>query len=360
MSRLIEPFAEYLAPGATPSFRSLQMSDGVRVAVQIATPGGAVCGDVLVVAGLGGQTCDWKAQLRSWSAAVRVSWLPSREKATTHYHTAPSAAMLTLSRLAADLYEVVEQLGLVDGGYDLVVASINANALLEAWPRLTRRPARLLLVTPNLRFAIGPLARLALRRVPRRRWAESLALCLAGAWLTRHGGAAAERQRVHRCLRALDLRLVRPLLLSLSGYRFPYDVLGEIAVPVTVVGAADDYVHPEARLVAEAGEWPYLELRQYPDRGGAIAACLDWSAVPQPVPAAATAALPVEATPAPAPLPAAAGHLHQQRMLGHHGTGRRGASLPAAGPLSADDHPREEKGDAAMGAGTAHGTTRAG
>jgi pimeloyl-ACP methyl ester carboxylesterase len=214
-------------------------------------PDASPTGQLVFLPGWSSMRSTWDATLHALSSDWEIVYVETREKPSSVLERLPGA--LALPRFVDDLVGVVQNFAFSDGRYTLAGSSLGGTVALEALPRLTPKPERLILLAPNARFHMprltGPLLRYTAS------WAEPAAALLVRLYITRvrlRGSDPDHARRFIDGFRSGDVWKSRALAQQLLNYRMDLQRLSNIDTPTIAVGSATDTLHnPEgARAIA--------------------------------------------------------------------------------------------------------------
>jgi pimeloyl-ACP methyl ester carboxylesterase len=214
-------------------------------------PDASPVGQLVFLPGWSSVRATWDPTLLALSSDWEIVYVETREKPSSTLERVPDA--LALSRFVDDLVGVVDAFDLSDGGYVLAGSSLGGTVALEALPRLTRTPQRLILLAPNARFYMPRVAGPLLRYTAS--WAEPAAALLVRLYMTRvrlRGSDPDHARRFVDGFRSGDVWKNRALAHQLLSYRMDMQRVSTIDTPTIVVGSATDTLHDTqgARAIA--------------------------------------------------------------------------------------------------------------
>ncbi|MGX1884891.1 alpha/beta fold hydrolase [Streptomyces sp. NPDC055287] len=243
--------------GLTVDERTHELPDGrlraTRISLLDSRPSNA---PVLFVSGWGSTPHTWRRFVPFLSASAQVHYLETREKSSSQLSRRASMAVSAVSRDIADYANHTFS----GGHYGLVAASTGANAVLEAWDGLQKKPQWLVLILPHADIPI-PRSMTLLRFLPRP--CLKLVAPVATSFMRNFrlsNVEKAQQEGLFEALRMVDMAKMRDSAVAWRAYHLNPEKLEAIDVPTLVVGAADDRFHPYGAIQQIASRLPAAVL----------------------------------------------------------------------------------------------------
>ena len=128
----------------------VDVDDGTRLRILTTKPSNAeVDLPLVLVPGMGSIPWGWDVVLMGLKEFMPIYYLETREKKSSK---PPKNARFTIERMARDLKQVIEQLGLNDEKYFLMGSSMGGSVIVEALRTHLVTPLGTILVGPTLKF----------------------------------------------------------------------------------------------------------------------------------------------------------------------------------------------------------------
>ncbi len=247
-SILPDNFADYCAPGTKYTEKMVSVSDNVQLRVIEFHPKKTTKHPtVLFIPGWISLMKGWKVVLMEMTKDFHIIYVETREKITSQVI---GKAEFSVEAIAQDIVTLADIYKLEKDKYIIFGSSLGGTSILETYKDLTQTPLCFALLGPNAEY-----------RTP---WWGKLLIYIIWPglynklrpfikWYLRKFRLDIETDRAQyekycNALDAADPKKLKPGALALSKYKV-WDILGNIDLPVLIIGASKDLLHEPQNLI---------------------------------------------------------------------------------------------------------------
>lgn len=247
-SILPDNFADYCAPGTRFTEKMVSVSDNVKLRVIEFHPKKATKQPtVLFIPGWISLMKGWKIVLNEMTKDFHIIYAETREKITSKVN---GKAEFSVEAIAQDIVTLVDIYKLQKNEYIIFGSSLGGTSILESYKDLHQIPLCFALLGPNAEYRTPWWGKLLMRII----WPGLYnALRPFIKWYLRKFRLDIETDRAQyekycNALDAADPKKLKPGALALSTYKV-WDILGNIDLPVLIIGASKDLLHEPQNLI---------------------------------------------------------------------------------------------------------------
>ncbi|MCB0279434.1 MAG: alpha/beta hydrolase [Calditrichaeota bacterium] len=210
----------------------------------------------------------WISQLGSWryflpkvTEKLNLIYMETREKSSSRIN---SSTTFSINDISNDIVNVINHFDLRENEYVLAGSSLGATSILEAVPKLSKKPLGLVLILPNSDFGLPKYAPMILKLTPVPLLPIVRELIKWAMLKFRVNPDDYEhQQRFMESMDASNILKLRDSTLAVYGYKLDFSVLNQIKIPCLVIGATKDGEHNQEEIRKIANNLPlsvYLDL----------------------------------------------------------------------------------------------------
>ena len=241
-------FADYCASGTKFTEKMVSVSDNVQLRVIEFHPKKATKQPTaLFVPGWISLMKGWKVVLMEMTKDFHIIYAETREKITSQV---VGKAVFSVEAIANDIVTLVDIYKLKKDKYIIFGSSLGGTSILESYKDLQQIPLCFALLGPNAEYRTPLWGKLLMRII----W-PGLYNTLRPfiKWYLRKFRLDIETDRAQyekycNALDAADPKKLKPGALALSKYKV-WDILGDIDLPVLIIGASKDLLHEPQNLI---------------------------------------------------------------------------------------------------------------
>lgn len=250
-----------VAPGTRCNSAHMALSAGVSLLVTIFDPPDhSVYPPLVLIPGLLSGMENFMPVLQELSRDFRIYFVETREKRTSHCSTGSD---FSIPVMAQDLAEMITLLGLKEKQFMLLGFSMGASVSIEACIRLHEKPLAMVLIGPTSSFHFprwsGWLTRIA---APIFGVLKPFLKCYIKHRHVNHKEDAEMQQILIRVLDGADPFKLCSVIRAIADYTV-WARVGEVEVPVLVIGASKDTLHSHddaLRLASTVKNGRFIDL----------------------------------------------------------------------------------------------------
>lgn len=209
----------------------------------------------------------WTSTIYSWryflpyiSDKIEIIYIETREKTSSKVSKYSQYGIMDISN---DIAIVINKLGLQNGQYCIAGSSLGATSIIEAYGQLNNKPSSISLIVPNKEFKIPKMV-VGLQVLPAP-LLPYLKKFIQWFILTFKINPADKDHKASfiRALNRADAIKLRKSALAFRRFSMMDSTIGNISVPVMVIGASKDNLHIQAKIKQIAEDFPdgyYIDL----------------------------------------------------------------------------------------------------
>lgn len=240
--------AEYCASGTKYSEEMVNVSDNVALRVIEFTPAKKTNNPtVLFIPGWISLMKGWQIVLKEMTKDFNIIYAETREKITSKVSNTKD---FSVEAIADDIIKLIEIFKLKENEFIIFGSSLGGTAILETFQNLKVRPLCFALLGPNAEYRMPVWGRFIIRIFWVRLYPGFKQFV---KWYLRHFRLdiehdLAQYEKYANALDAADPRKLKPGALALAKYKV-WDILGDIDLPVLIIGATKDLLHEPENLI---------------------------------------------------------------------------------------------------------------
>lgn len=188
---------------------------------------------------------SWQRVMELLTKKYRVIYFESREKSSSIIPTRKMERQVTFHKMAYDIKEVVEQLGLDNQKYITLASSTGGNILTEALSKKWINPSGAVMVGPAIEFHVNWLI-VFLSAITPNALIQGIFKPFVKIYISIvYVNKKAEPEQLQKYIRALEeahMRKAMPLFRRMYRYKI-WDMLPKVETPTLLLGASLDKMH---------------------------------------------------------------------------------------------------------------------
>jgi pimeloyl-ACP methyl ester carboxylesterase len=255
----MQEFSQYCAEGTIVQEQMEQITEGIELRVISFTPSVIHSNPVIIfVAGWITQIDAWKSVLQEMTKDFTVLYVETREKISSRMD---SNAEYSIEAIGNDIVRLIEQRSFPSNRYVLIGSSLGATVIVECFHALTKRPAALVLISPNAVFRVPMI------------WKMIIALFYPPfyvvikpfvKWYLKHFRLnvkvdEAQYKKYSDALDAADPWKLKKAVIALEQYSI-WHRLEALQCPVLLIGALKDLIHEPDHFQTIASLMPQVSV----------------------------------------------------------------------------------------------------
>ena len=239
---------EYCAPGTKISEEMVKISEDVSLRVITFTPPQKNNNPtVLFIPGWISLMKGWQIVLKEMTKDFNIIYAETREKITSNVCNTKD---FSVEAIADDLIKIIEIYNLKENEYIMFGSSLGGTAILESYQRLKVKPLCFALLGPNAEYRMPAWGRFIIKIFWIRLYPGFKQFV---KWYLKTFRLDIEHDRAQyekycNALDAADPKKLKPGALALAKYKV-WDILGDIDLPVLIIGATKDLLHEPENLI---------------------------------------------------------------------------------------------------------------
>ena len=246
--QITDNISDYCAPGTKFTEKMISVSDNVYLRVVEFYPQKKTTQPtVLFIPGWISLMKGWKVVLKEMTKDFHIIYAETREKITSQVS---GKADFSVEAIATDIVTLVNKYKLEKDKYIIFGSSLGGTSILESYKDLKQIPLCFALLGPNAEYR-APWWWIIIIHLF---WTRLYAILKPFVkWYLRKFRLDIEADRAQydkycNALDAADPKKLKPGALSLSKYKV-WDILGDIDLPVLIIGASKDLLHEPQNLI---------------------------------------------------------------------------------------------------------------
>ena len=240
--------SEYCAKGTHWTDQMVQVSDEITLRViEFTPPQKTDKPTVLFVAGWISLMNGWKLVLKEMTKDFHIIYVETREKISSQVKNTKD---FSVEAIASDLVKIVDIYDLTENEFIMFGSSLGGTAILESYSMLNTKPRCFVLLGPNAEYRTPLWGKIIIRIF----WAPFYVLLKPFLkWYLKKFRLDIENDRAQydkycNALDAADPKKLKPGALALAKYKV-WNLLGDIKLPVLIIGATKDLLHEPENLI---------------------------------------------------------------------------------------------------------------